>query len=163
MGVHSRVNVSNSAVASLPACRPALEQIPCCQPEPHAEQPSRALPHSPHVASWVSSGLQQRNATGPVCPRSTCCRTSVLPPGAALLPLLLSPLLPPLPLLPPPPAALLLLLRCTSQMMAVWSLPQEASMRPSCENCRCHTSSEWSSSTCRGGAGAAQGQRMGRG
>lgn len=96
---------------------------------------------------------------GPLWPRSTCRLVSVLP--TTLLPLPSStppPGLPlPLPLAPPQlplPQSLLLvpplpLLRCcTSHRMAVWSLPHDASMRPSCENCRCQTSSEWSSSTC---------------
>lgn len=96
---------------------------------------------------------------GPLWPRSTCRRTTTLPPplvaSPLLLPLPLPPAPPPAPLPPllPPPGLPLLLplgapLRSTSQMMAVWSLPHEASMRPLWEKARCHTSSVWSSSTC---------------
>ena len=124
--------------------------------------PLHAAMSSPQVASLLSSGLQHRKAIGPLCPRSTCRRTTTLP---CLLPLPAPPAPPPpgvplsLPLpappAPPPPGVPLSLplplcpLRSTSQMMAVWSLPHEASMRPLWEKDRCHTSSVWSSSTCK--------------
>lgn len=166
-GLHRRQGDMSGGPLGLPplctaqhACRPASpwSQHECthCIPATAPPLPLQREP-SPQVASLQSSGLQHRNAMGPLWPRSTCRRTTTLPAPLPATPLPLPPAPPPAPLPPPlPPPGLPLLLplggplRSTSQMMAVWSLPHEASMRPLWEKARCHTSSVWSNSTCDG-------------
>ena len=88
---------------------------------PPPPQPPTARPRCWRAHSRWQSARCRGPSTGTrrarCAPRSTCRRVTVRPPPL------------------PGPA------RSTSHRMAVWSLPHEASMQPSWEKARCHTSS----------------------